>query len=49
MSNYLLRLMLSQVWQIALLTVLVAFITRVFAKSRPHFAHALGSSYLSNV
>ncbi|MBL8817266.1 MAG: hypothetical protein JNL58_14665 [Planctomyces sp.] len=41
MSDHLLKLVLSQAWQIALLTVFVAFITRVFAKSRPHLAHAL--------
>ncbi len=41
MSDHLLKIIVSQVWQIALLTAAVAFITRIFAKNRPHLAHAL--------
>ncbi len=41
MSNQLLTLMCTQAWQIALLAIVVAIVTRTIAKNRPHLAHAM--------
>ena len=41
MSNQLLTLMFTQAWQIALLAIVVAIVTRTITKNRPHLAHAM--------
>lgn len=41
MSNQLLTLMFTQAWQIALLAIVVAIVTRTIARNRPHLAHAM--------
>ncbi len=41
MSNQLLTLMCTQAWQIAVLAIVVAIVTRTVAKNRPHLAHAM--------
>jgi len=41
MSNQLLKLIFTQAWQIAVLAIVVAVVTRTVAKNRPHLAHAM--------
>ena len=41
MNEPLLRIVISQIWQIAALTIVVALIVRIVARNRPHLAHAL--------
>ena len=41
MNEPLLRIVITQTWQIAVLTIVVAGIVRIVARNRPHLAHAL--------
>jgi hypothetical protein len=41
MNEPLLHIVISQTWQIAVLTIAVAGIVRIAARNRPHLAHAL--------
>jgi beta-lactamase regulating signal transducer with metallopeptidase domain len=41
MNQHFLELLTTQIWQIAALAIFVAVIVRLFAKNRPHLAHAL--------
>jgi len=41
MSNQLLKLIFTQAWQIAVLAIFVAVVTRLVARNRPHLAHAM--------
>ena len=41
MSNSLLEVVITQAWQIGLLAAIVAIVTGMFARNRPHLAHAM--------
>jgi len=41
MSDHILGLMATQIWQIAALAIVVAVVVKLAAKNRPHLAHAL--------
>ena len=41
MSEHVLRLLITQIWQIAALAIIVAVVVKLAARNRPHLAHAL--------